>query len=164
MSRCTAIAVLSMALVLSSAGCRKKQAGEANEAAGAPLREQAGEALDAATAYMAREKDKLIQAAGEQLDTLEDRFRGWLDEAGIEDEQARQRLDELGQDFRRALARGRDTVEEAKNVGTEAWTQAKPGLTAAVEDVRKAYNAFAGYIKARAVQKQATDAEPVVEE
>lgn len=160
MSKGMDITVLTAVLVLSVLGCRegKKEPTDANETAGAQIKQKADEALQAATDYMAQQKDKLVQAAQGQLDALETRFQGWLDEAGIEDEQAKEKLSELGAKFERALSEARGALAKAKEVGADAWEEAKPGLDTAVKAAQQAYDEFVSYIRSRATQQEETPA------
>lgn len=169
MSKRAKITVLTVVLVVCLLGCRKgkQEPTDGNATTAQQIRQEADEALQAATDYMAQQRDKLVEAAKVRLDTLERQFEGWLEEAGIEDEQARQKLSELGANFKSALGAARGALEEAQAVGTDAWEEAKPAMTAAVKKAQQAYDEFVSYIRAQAVQREQTpagEAGPRIEE
>ena len=160
MSKRMEITVLVVVLVLSLLGCRKgkQEPTDANATVGEQIRQEAGETLQATTDYMAQQKEKLVETAKVRLDTLERQFQGWLAEAGIDEEEAKQKLTELGGHFESALGAARGALDKARGVGTDAWEEAKPTLTAAVKEAQEAYDAAVSYIKAQAMQREETPA------
>jgi hypothetical protein len=158
--------VLTAAVALSVIGCgkREQERADANAAANQTLKERAGQALQDTTDFVAEQKDKLVASAQEQLDKLEAQFNNWLDEAGIEDEQAKQKLDALSEKFKTALAQARGVLDTVKEAGAEAWQEAKPALESALEEAQRTFDELASYVKARAVpQQEPEDADTIVE-
>jgi len=167
MSRCMEITVLSVVLALCLLGCKKsgQESTDANQTTAGQIREQAGQAVQATTDLLAQQKDRLLQASQEQLAKLEQQVNAWLAEAGLPDEQAKQKLNALSTKFRGALGEARQALERAREVGVEAWQEAKPSVEAAVTKARNAHDELMAYLKALA-QKQTEEADggPTVEE
>jgi hypothetical protein len=159
MSRRMEIAVLSVAVALCLAGCKKsgQEPTDANQTAAGQITEQAGQAVQATADLVAQQKDKLLKASQEQLAKLEQQVEAWLAEAGLQDEQAKQKLDALSAKFQGALGEARGALEKAKGVGAEVWQEARPSIEAAVTKARNAHDELMAYLKALA-RKQTEEA------
>ncbi|MHC4517613.1 MAG: hypothetical protein ACYTAS_03415 [Planctomycetota bacterium] len=159
------IAILVAALALSLLGCeeRGEEPSDANQTTAGQIRQKADEALQAAADLAVQQKGKLLEASREQLNKLEQQFNQWADEAGIDDEQARQKLEQLSGQFKRALVEARGALEKAREVGAEAWQEAKPGLETAVTAVQTAYDEFVAYRKDQAGHEEQKEADPRIE-
>ena len=167
MSRRMEITVLSVVLALCLPGCKKSgpESTDANQTAAGQIREQAGQAVQATADLLAQQKDKLLRASQEQLAKLEQQVDAWLAEAGLKDEQAKQKLNALSTKFQGALGEARGALEKAGEVGVEAWQEAKPGIEAAVTKARNAHDELMAYLKALArKQAEGADGAPTVEE
>lgn len=154
MSRRMEIAVLSVVLACSLLGCRKgkQEPGEANETTSQQIKETAEEGLQATTEFLAQQKDNLLQVSKAQLDRLEQQFNGWRGETGIEDEQAKQKLSALGENFERALGEGRGALDKAGQAGADTWEEIKPAVEAGVRKTQEAYQAFVSFVKSQALE------------
>jgi len=166
MSRCMEIAVLAVALVFCAAGCRKSgpESPDANETAGRQLQKKATKTLQATANLLAQQKDQLVQGSKEQLDKLQQQFDQWRQEAGFEDERARQKASELSQSFESALGEARAALEKAKDAGADTWQDIKPTVGTAVQKAQKAYEDFTSFVKATAREIQQTEETQTVEE
>jgi len=167
MNRRMEIAVLLAVLVVFSvAGCRKSgpEPGDANESVGQPLKDKAGEALQATTDLLAEQKDRLLRVSKEQLDKLQQQFGNWRQEAGFEDERARQKASELSQRFESALGEARAALERAGQGGADAWQDIKPTVETAVEKAQKTYDEFVSFVRTTAQEIQRTQETQPVEE
>jgi len=158
MNRRMEIAVLVVVLVFSVAGCRKSgpEPRDANESAGQPLKERATEALQATTDLLAQQKDRLLRASKTQLD--------WRQEAGFEDERAREKVNELSQSFESALGEARAALEKAGQGGADAWQDIKPTVETAVQKAQKSYDEFVSFVKTTAQEIQRPEETQTVEE
>jgi hypothetical protein len=166
MGKWTGTTLVAAVLALSLLGCEKRDSdsGEAGPGTAGQLAEKAEKALQTATEVAVQQKDKLVAASREQLDKLEQQFGQWAGEAGIADEQAKEKLASLEEEFRSALTRARSALETASGAGVEAWKEAKPGLESAVTAVQSAYDAFVAQIKSAARAEEAKQADPRIEE
>lgn len=152
MNRWIGTIVLTALLTLSLAGCKKgkQEPTEANQTTAGQLKEKAGQAMQGATNLVAEQKDKLLATSQEQLTKLEEKVNSWLSEAGSEDEQVKQKLAALSQQFEGALGEARQTLEKAKASGLDAWQQAKPTVEAAVKKVQQAHDQVMAFLKTQA--------------
>jgi len=166
MNRRMEIAVLVVVLVFSVAGCRKSgpEPRDANEPAGQPLKEKATEALQATTDLLAQQKDRLLRASKTQLDKLQQQFGDWRQEAGFEDERAREKVSELSQSFESALGEARAALEKAGQGGADAWQDIKPTVETAVQKAQKSYDEFVSFVKTTAQEIQRPEETQTVEE
>ena len=157
------IALLVAALALLGCEERGGEPSDANQTTAGQIKQKADEAFQAAADLAVQQKDKLLEASREQLNKLEEQFNQWADEAGIDDEQAREKLEQLSGRFKSALVEARGALEKAREVGADAWQEAKPGLEAAVKAVQTAYDELAAYLKDQAGQEEQKQADPSVE-
>jgi predicted small lipoprotein YifL len=161
------ITILILATLFALGGCGKREQEpptDANATGDQTLADRASRAIQDTTDFVAQQKDKLVESAQGQLDKLEAQFNNWREEAGIEDEQARQKLNALSEEFRTALAQARGALDKAREAGAETWKETKPALESAVKEAEAAFDAVVAYIKARAAERQQKQTpDPVIE-
>ncbi|MBN2128665.1 MAG: hypothetical protein JW741_04185, partial [Sedimentisphaerales bacterium] len=129
-----------------------------------PLREKATETLQATADLLAQQKNRLLQGSKDRLDKLQQQFSQWRQEAGFENEQAKQKVSELGQRFESALGEARAALEKAKGSGADAWQDIKPTVEAALQKAQKAYDEFTSFVQATAKEIQRPEETQAVEE
>jgi len=143
------LATLIALLALAPMGCRKdnQEQADANATTVGQLEEKAGQALQDANELLAQQKDRLLATSLEQLSKLEQQVNEWLSEAAAQDEQVKQRLTSLGQQFQSALGEARQVLENARASGLDAWQETKPTVEAAVRKVQQAYAQITAFLK-----------------
>lgn len=136
-------------LALTPMGCRKdnQEQTDANATTVGQLKEKAGQALQDASQLLAQQKDRLLATSQEQLSKLEKQVNEWLGEAATQDEQVKQRLTSLGQQFRSALDEARQALEKAKASGLNTWQETKPAVETAVRKVQQAHSQITAFLK-----------------
>jgi exonuclease VII large subunit len=136
MNRGVLSAMVVGALALMVIGCGNRQPAQG------PQTKQGGGATAPASQRLAEQKDRLITAASDALDSLQQNVQKLQAEAEVKGQQAKADYEQkIKPELEKRIADARTSLENARQAGASAWTVAKDKVDKAMDELQSAYNA-----------------------
>ncbi len=150
----------SILVLLGIAGCRKSEedTGGGTTSMTEQAKKQAGQAMETTAEFAGQTKDQFVETTQQTLDGLQQKYQEWKQKTSVEGEQAQQKLGQLQTEVETHLKTASESLAQAKEAGTDAWSKTASTVQDALTKAQNAYDQFVSYVK---TQDQTT---PAVEE
>ena len=135
--------LIGMILILTAAGCGKKENSQQAESNEAKLKQGASETLNAAEALASQKKEEFVKTMQTNLDKLRQKMQELKAKADAKSDEAAAEYAKQKAEFDEGLAGANKQLDKVKSAAGDAWQDAKDTAQKAYDQLEEKYKEMA---------------------